>query len=239
MTDQKEKLHLTEADPNASGAPKRRLTGLVMLCIALIGAGIWAFAEIADEVNEGDTRQFDEWAIVALRTPGDLHDPIGPEWFEVMARDCTALGGVGFLTLITLLVVIYLVLRKRYQLALLVLVSIITGMLASTLLKEFFDRARPDLVPHGTKVSSSSFPSGHSMMSALCFLTLGALLANMRRERDLKIFFLSVSIFLTVLVGMSRIYLGVHYPTDVLAGWLAGAVWATLFVGLARYFRIS
>lgn len=212
---------------------------MVLFCIALAGAGIWAFLEVADEVNEGDTRFYDEWAVVALRTHGDLNDPIGPHWFEVMARDCTALGGFGFLTLLTLLVAIYLVLRKQYKLALMVVVAISTGILASTLLKAGFDRPRPELVPHNTIVSSSSFPSGHSMMSAICFLTLGAILANTHRERNLKIFFLSVAILITALVGLSRIYLGVHYPTDVLAGWLAGAVWAVFFVGLSRYLHIS
>jgi undecaprenyl-diphosphatase len=101
-------------------------------------------------------------------------------------------------------------------------------------LKEFFERPRPDLVPHGAEVFTASFPSGHAMMSAVVYLTLGALLARVETGLRVKAFVLSVSVLLTVLVGISRVYLGVHWPTDVLAGWTVGAAWAVMCWLIAR-----
>jgi undecaprenyl-diphosphatase len=101
-------------------------------------------------------------------------------------------------------------------------------MLLSTLLKMGFDRPRPDLVPHGALVYTASFPSGHATLSAVVYLTLGALLARVQPRLVLKLYLLGLAILLTVMVGVSRVYLGVHWPTDVLAGWAVGAAWALL-----------
>jgi undecaprenyl-diphosphatase len=112
------------------------------------------------------------------------------------------------------------------------------GLLLSTGLKLAFHRPRPDLVPYGANVSNTSFPSGHSMLSAVTYLTLGALLARSQPRKRLKAYFLLVAAFLSFLVGLSRIYLGVHWPTDVLAGWTAGAVWAILCWLAARWLQV-
>lgn len=117
------------------------------------------------------------------------------------------------------------------------LAAIIGGVVVSTLLKSLFDRPRPDLVPHLSHVYTSSFPSGHSMLSAIVYLTLGSLLAAVMPSRKLKVYVLAVAIIVTVVVGASRVYLGVHYPTDVLAGWLAGLVWALLCWLIARWLQ--
>jgi undecaprenyl-diphosphatase len=109
--------------------------------------------------------------------------------------------------------------------------------LLSTLLKDVFDRPRPSVVPHLSYVATSSFPSGHSLMAAVVYLTLGSLLARLVQSARLKLYFLSVAVVLACLVGMSRVYLGVHYPTDVLAGWAAGLAWAVLCWLLARYLQ--
>ncbi|MCO6389254.1 phosphatase PAP2 family protein, partial [Aliihoeflea sp. 40Bstr573] len=114
------------------------------------------------------------------------------------------------------------------------LASVGGGLLISSVAKEFFDRPRPDLVPHGSFVHTASFPSGHSMMAAVVYLTLGVLVARTLPQRRLKIFVLSLAAMTTILVGISRVYLGVHWPTDVLAGWLAGAGWATVCMLVAR-----
>ena len=111
------------------------------------------------------------------------------------------------------------------------------GLLVSTLLKAGYNRPRPDLVPHLSMVFTSSFPSGHSMLSAIVFLTLGSLLGRFVHEWRLKAYFLVVSLTLTFLVGVSRVYLGVHYPTDVLAGWTAGLAWALVCSLVARYLQ--
>lgn len=194
--------------------------------LAAIAGGLWAFIELADEVLEGETHAIDTAILVALRTPGDLSDPLGPGWLEEMLRDFTALGGTGVLTLLTLAVIGFLLVAKAPRAALVVALAIGSGILLSTLLKSGFDRPRPELVPHGSIVYTASFPSGHSMMSATVYLTLAALVSRIVRRRRLRVYLVTTAVVLTLLVGFSRIYLGVHWPTDVLAGWTVGAIWA-------------
>jgi len=205
----------------------------LLLAVGGLAAGVWIFAALADEVMEGDTQKFDRTVLLAFRHPGDL-TPLGSPAVQDAARDITALGGVTVLTLLTLGVSIFLALDGKKHMALFVCGSIVSGLLASTLLKNFFDRPRPNVVPHAVYVSSSSFPSGHSMLSAITYLVLGALLARSQERKLVKAYFLLGAVFLTVLVGVSRVYLGVHWPSDVLAGWTAGAVWALLCWLLAR-----
>ncbi len=199
---------------------------ILLALVILTTGGIWAFVELAEAVSEGSAREVDEWTILAMRNPADKADPVGPRWFEEMMRDFTALGGYGVLTALTIAVVIYLWLRKQHEMALLVLSAVIGGVVLSTVLKSIFDRPRPDLVPHEAFVYSKSFPSGHAMMSAATYLTLGAMLAQAEKSRQLKIFFVTLGLLIMLVVGVSRVYLGVHWPTDVLAGWAAGGAWA-------------
>jgi undecaprenyl-diphosphatase len=214
--------------------PMRRWTDLArqelipLILLVLIAGGVSLFVELAEEVSEGETRAVDRAVLLALREPADLADPIGPPWVEEAGRDFTALGSFAVLSLLTLTVCGFLVLDGKQHAALLVLVAVAGGIAGSHLLKEVFQRPRPDLVPHRAVVSSPSFPSGHAMQAAATYLTLGALLARVQRRRRLKALLLALAAFLTLLVGFSRVYLGVHYPTDVLAGWTAGGVWAFL-----------
>ncbi len=194
--------------------------------IALTATAIYGFGELADEVIEGDTREFDTAVLLAFRNPADLSDPVGPRWLEEMMRDFTALGSVGVLATLTLVVIGFLVLLKKRYVAWMIAWAVAGGAFVSQALKWGFARPRPDLVPHGTFVYTQSFPSGHAMLSAVVFLTLGALLARSQADARLKIYLLSVAAVLTVLVGISRVYLGVHWPTDVLAGWVVGIGWA-------------
>ena len=115
--------------------------------------------------------------------------------------------------------------------------SVAGGMVVSGLLKDVFQRPRPEIVPHVAYAANASFPSGHSMMSALTYLTLAALLARSQERKRLKAYFLLLAALLTFMVGISRVYLGVHWPTDVLAGWMAGAVWAMLCWLAARWLQ--
>ena len=126
---------------------------------------------------------------------------------------------------------------RRYGAAVLVLAATLGGLLVSHLLKDLYDRPRPELVPHLTPVSTSSFPSGHAMLSAVVYLTLGALLARLVERWWVKLYVIVAALGLTGLVGFSRVYLGVHYPTDVLAGWAAGLSWAILCWLAARYLQ--
>jgi undecaprenyl-diphosphatase len=205
-----------------------------VLVLVLVAGGVWLFAELADEVREGETRQIDEAILMAMRTPGNPSDPLGPRWLEEMERDFTALGGVGVLGLITLAICAFLVLDQKGRAAVLVLIAVVGALVLSSLLKSGFQRPRPDLVPHGSYVYTTSFPSGHSTMSAATYLTLGALLARVQPRRRLKVLLLGFATLLTLIVGCSRVYLGVHWPTDVLAGWTAGGIWALICWLIAR-----
>jgi len=196
--------------------------------IFLAGLLLFTFVHIAEEVLEGDATKFDQTVLLALRNPADSADPLGSAWLEEAARDITALGSYAVLGIVFIAVLAYLLMTQRRSAALWIAVATVGGVLLSNALKLTFDRPRPDLVAHTTRVFTPSFPSGHAMLSAVTFLTLGTLLASMQTSRRLKIFFLGVAIALTVLVGVTRIYLGVHFPTDVLAGWCVGAGWAAI-----------
>jgi len=214
---------------------RAELTLLVALVLVL--GGLWSLAVLTDEVMEGETTSLDERILLAMRNPQDLADPIGPSWVEEVGRDFTALGGGSVLAFLTLSVVGYLLLQRRAAIAGLVIVAVVGGSLLGLLFKAEFNRPRPSLVPHAMYVYNSSFPSGHSMSSAATYLTLGALLARTQARRVLKLYFLSLALLLTLLVGVSRVYLGVHWPTDVLAGWTAGALWALLCWLVARWLQ--
>src|SRR5690606_9722957 len=185
----------------------------------------------------GDTRAIDETLLLAMRNPADASDPLGPEWVEEIGRDVTGLGGVAVLVFISLAACGWLALVGQWRAMLFVVLAIGGGILLSTLLKDVFDRPRPDLVPHGSRVYSASFPSGHSMMSAVTYLTLGALLARFQSRYRLKLYILFLAVVLALAVGVSRVYLGVHWPTDVLAGWTAGAAWAIFCWLIARFLQ--
>ncbi len=206
----------------------------------LVLAGIaWGFIELADEVIEGDTRAIDQAIILGFRVPGDPADPIGPPWAEEAMRDITALGSAPTLVIAVLAVVGFLALARAWRLALFTLTAGAGGLIVSSLLKYTIDRPRPDLVPHGTQIYTSSFPSGHSMMSAVVYLTLAALVVRLMQKRRLKGYALGIALILTLLVGVSRIYLGVHWPSDVLAGWAAGAAWALGCWLIARWIGLG
>lgn len=194
--------------------------------LGLAAAMLAIFGMIADEVADGRTHAFDEAILRALRNPGDLADPIGPPWLEHVMRDITSLGSFTLVSAITLVAIGYLLIDGKRAAALFVMVAIAGGVVLSEGLKHLFARPRPELVAHLVEVQTASFPSGHAMLSAVTFLTLGALLSRVQKSSRLKGYVISVAILLTLLIGASRIYLGVHWPTDVLAGWCAGAAWA-------------
>ena len=200
----------------------------VLAASTCVIASAWAFLALAGLVVEGRTRWFDERLLLALRVPGDPSRPIGPVWMPEVARDITALGSTDVLALAALAVVGFLALDRKYAAMILVVAAVGGGWALGSVLKAAFDRPRPDLVPHLMLAYFSSFPSGHSMMSAVVYGTLGSLLSSLVTRRRLKFYFLSLAATVAGLVGISRVYLGVHYPTDVLAGWSAGLAWATL-----------
>lgn len=201
---------------------------LVLAVLALI------FWRIASAVTAGDTLAFDRQVMAALRQPGVPSMPIGPRWLRSAMLDITAVGGVTVLTVLTVIVTGYLLMTRKAAMAALVAVAVSGGALVSTMLKGSFNRPRPDIVPHLVEVHTASFPSGHAMNSAVVFLTLGALLARTHQAYAVQAYIIGVSILLTLTIGFSRVYLGVHWPSDVLAGWVVGGAWALLWSLIAR-----
>ncbi len=208
------------------------VTLAVMLAIA---GALWTFVALASEIMEGDLRAFDEAVLLALRTPGDPSDPIGGRALEIAMRDITALGGVTVLTIMTGAVLAYLILQRRRASAVFLAIAVLGGTALSHLVKAAFSRPRPDLVSHGVEVASASFPSGHSMMAAVTYLTLAVMLARTEGPFRMRAFYLALAVVLTMLVGISRLFLGVHWPSDVLAGWALGAAWALGVWLIARF----
>ncbi|MEX2287538.1 MAG: phosphatase PAP2 family protein [Planctomycetaceae bacterium] len=207
---------------------------VVLAGFLIVIGGSWMFIELTDEVREGTTQKFDETILRTLRHPDNPSRTIGPRWLAEMARDITALGGYAFLGLLVAAVAGFLWLDGKHAAMWYLLGAVVSGFLVMVALKTIINRPRPDVVPHLSAAISTSFPSGHSMMSAVVFLTLGGLLEQLAESRPLKFYFLSVALFLSLIVGASRVYMGVHYPTDVLAGWTGGLVWSTICVLLMR-----
>lgn len=187
-----------------------------------------AFAQLAGEVLEGDTQQFDELVLASLRDPDRPAEPIGPAWLRGVALDITALGSATVLGLVVLAVCGFLLLHGLQRHALFVAIASVGGWVLNAGLKEAFGRPRPEIVPHLREVLTLSFPSGHAMTTAVVYLTLGVLLMRVAEHRLARLYIMAIAMLATFLVGASRVYLGVHYPTDVLAGWLIGMSWALL-----------
>ncbi|MGH8019000.1 MAG: phosphatase PAP2 family protein [Opitutaceae bacterium] len=205
----------------------RRHKRFVFSTIVFVFA-VWVFLELADDAPEGDYLGLEEPFMLMFREKDDVSQAVGPWWVTEAARDITALGGTAVLTLMTVLVLGYLLLHRKPRSALLVLVAVVGGTLLNVALKAGFGRARPDFVPHLAESANSSFPSGHSMAAATIYLTLGALLSRtVTRQRE-RAYLIATALLLSFLVGFTRVFLGVHYPTDVMAGWAAGTAWALL-----------
>ena len=220
----------------------RRWSGLVapvmerqaLVALVILAAGLWAFFGLADEIREGEQFRLDRAVLLLFRNPADVSDPIGPVWLESAVRDVTALGGTVVITIVTLSSAGFLLLSGKRGAALYVVVAIAGSTLISFLVKAGLERPRPDLFPHGAPVYTASFPSGHATGAAATYLTLGALLARFQAHRRLKVYLLTLAVILTLLIGLSRLYLGVHWPSDVVAGWTLGASWALLCWLVAR-----
>ncbi len=191
----------------------------------LIAALLLLFAGIAWAVFRGFTHALDVAAILSLR---NLLDSIGPAWMAETARDVTSLGSVVVVCLVVAPFAGYLFLSGRRNSAVLMLVAAAGGLVLNDLLKIIFDRPRPDLSLPSIRVFTSGFPSGHAALSTAAYLIMASLLAQSAPSARLKRYIMAAAALLVLLIGLSRVYLGVHYPSDVLAGWCVGASWALI-----------
>jgi len=210
---------------------------VVLVALLVVVLSLFAFVKIAEELGESGLASFDERLLQLLRVPGQPHVPIGPAWLLEAAQDITVLGGRTMLVSVTVFAIGYLALERKYGAMWLVTAAAAGGGLLETVLKQLFSRGRPSVVPHLVAVTSPSFPSGHSMLGAIMYLTLGALLARFATRRRTRIYLLAVAVLMTAVIGATRVYLGVHYPSDVLAGWCAGLIWALTCWLVARYLQ--
>jgi undecaprenyl-diphosphatase len=211
--------------------------GFVLLAFLAAALGLLAFLTLATIVYEGETFSFDRAVLLAMRSAADPAVPSGPHWLRSAMVDITALGDTSVLTLITIAVTGYLLAAKRAETALLLVFAVAGGSAMSSGIKVLVARARPDVINHLVEVGNASFPSGHAMNSAIAYLTLGALLARTEKSRAIRVYLIGVAVVLTLLIGCSRVYLGVHWPSDVAAGWCLGGAWAILCSLTARWLQ--
>ena len=198
------------------------------LSVVAVGAAALAlFLHIVSETMvEGEGRVIDLGILEALRLPGQPGVPIGPAWLTEVARDLSSLGSISVLVFVVVVIVGFALVRRRYGAALLIVVAFGGGMGVCQYLKDYFERERPPDAYHLEPVVNASFPSGHAMLSAVTYLTLAVLLARVQQKRRLKVYVVAVAAVTAAMIGITRIYLGVHWTSDVLAGWSIGAAWA-------------
>ncbi len=212
------------------GTPEARLLGLT----ALVGFGLWGLLHLGGEMREGDTAAWDRAIMLAFRAPGQPHQPIGPPWLPDTLRDVTALGGTTLIALATAVAAVALARRRRWRRALVLIIVVLLANASDNLLKGLYHRERPDFAYPGLYLPSQSFPSGHSTASAALWLTLAAIVASFESRDAAKVFWFALALAIILAVGLSRVYLGAHWPTDVLGGWILGAVWALIGWGAWR-----
>ena len=207
----------------------------LLLFVAL--SGFLFFSKLVEDVLEHETGAFDRSVLLMLRSTAQTAVPIGPAWLEQAMVSITALGSTTVITMVTVLSAGYLVLSRRVLLGGILASSIALGAITEYGMKSAFARVRPEVVPHLVQVTSLSFPSGHAMLSAITYLSIGALVARAHADRRSRIFVICAGVAITLLIGFSRVYLGVHWPTDVLAGWIIGSLWALGFWVLSDWLK--
>lgn len=200
-----------------------RFEARILVAVGVACAALWAVIRLGSEVGEGETSAFDRAILLALRQPGNPNLPLGPLWLRETARDLTALGGFTVLGLVTLAGIATMLVYRRYRQALVFGVTATVAQVASEAIKDFVGRPRPSFVTQYDLTVSSSYPSGHSLMAPAVYFTLAAIVAAGELRPGARRLLMIGSGMLVVAIGVSRVYLGVHWPTDVVAGWTLGS----------------
>jgi undecaprenyl-diphosphatase len=196
------------------------------LPVALAVMSVLSFVAVTACVVTGLTADFDRRVMFLFRNGSDHSATIiGPPWVQEVGRDVTALGSLSIMGLLTIGAVGFLVLTRKWRLAVSSVVIVIGGLLIANALKYAIARPRQDFFALGAKVFTTSFPSSHAALSAITYPLLASLLSGPLVNRQSRSYIWAAAVLIVVLVGGSRLYLGVHYPTDVLGGWLLGAAW--------------
>jgi undecaprenyl-diphosphatase len=195
--------------------------------IFVIGFSLFVFGLVAERARR-ELSAFDRSIMISLRDPIDPSRPIGPAWLREIARDITSLGSTVVLGLIVITAIAYQLLLGQVAWAVLLALAVVGGIALNNCLKFVFARPRPRFVSHTTRLYTTSFPSGHATLAAIAYLTLAALLAQSHHSSVFGGCMIVLATVVTVMVGLSRVYLGVHYPSDILAGWCIGVAWALM-----------
>ena len=235
-------LHLPEAQgaDTAGAVPETvRHPPWLLWAGGAVAAAVLVLVILGWTIDRGHRFAVDRAALLALRHASDLAAPIGPRWIEDMMIALTTLGGGTVLTIAVVVTLGALAVRKLWLTAALVLAATVSGSLAVDLAKQVVARPRPDVVPHLVEVSSLSFPSGHSANSAIVYLTLATLLTQAIPAAGLRRYVIGVAVLLVTAIGISRVYLGVHWPSDVLAGWSFGTLWALAWWSIGARIRLA
>lgn len=226
------------ATPDQTAPQGVRHPPYAFIALAAVAGAVLIVTLVGTTIARGAQFAFDRAIMLGLRTPGDLSVPIGPHVLKKVMVDITALGGETVLTLVVALSVGFLLASRHWLTAALVFGGTVSGSIAGRLGKYLVGRERPALVDHLVEVSSASFPSGHASNSATIYLTVALVMMQIVPRKAARWFVFASAIGLVLLIGVSRVYLGVHWPSDVLAGWSAGALWALAWWALGSWLRL-
>ena len=192
--------------------------------LAIVTLGTVTFVEIADDMTEADGEAFDQMVLRWMQPVAG--QPRGPWWLHEAAADITSLGGIAVLTLFAVVALGMLLILRKWLSALLLLIGLAGGVALSEGLKALFQRERPPAAFQAVETLNASFPSGHALLSTVFYLTVAVMMTRAFPRRRLKAYVLGVGMVFALMVGLTRVYLGAHWASDVMAGWCVGAAWA-------------
>lgn len=200
-----------------------------LLALLIAGLGVMTFVEVADDMTEADGQALDQQILAALRPyANDPDRPWGPWWLKEAAGDITSLGGISVLGLFALIVIVFLLSQRKWLSSLLLALGLAGGVGLSEGLKAVFERERPPASLRAVETLNASFPSGHALLATVFYLSVAVMLTRAFPRQRFKVFVLVIGMVLAMLVGLTRIYLGAHWASDVFAGWAVGAAWAMI-----------